>query len=150
MARGAVWFMEAIAVAAEMPAKGPTWIASPKDWVLIAGFLLILLVAVSLPKEDKGAARPFYAVACVTWLCAVEILEFRHGLVTQLGIPDAFSWALAPIALILLIALPLVPGLLFTKKTRWWKRISFGALWLVAVVGYMTVAAHHGLSTWVK
>jgi len=142
--------VETIAVAAETSARGWSWKTSAKDWVFIAGVLLILLVALALVKEYKRTAVAGYAVAALTWLCAVEILEFRHGLVTQLGIPDALSWALAPIALILLIALANVPWMLFTKKTLWWKRISFGALYTAAVVGYVALAAPHGLSAFVK
>jgi hypothetical protein len=34
-----------------------------------------------------------------------QLLEFRRGLATRVGLPEAIAWVLAPIGLILLLAL---------------------------------------------
>ena len=99
------------------------WIRGARDWVFIAGAILLVLVALAaMPdksdrwftareskerKEQASAAHGIYLVGLLDLLCIVSFLDFRRGLVAHLGLPEVWSWVLAPIGLVLVLAVSL-------------------------------------------
>jgi hypothetical protein len=136
------------------------WIRGAKDWVFIAAVILLLLVAVaampdeadrrrSTPakrNEQASAAHGIYVVGLLDLLCIVSFLEFRRGLVVHLALPEVWSWVLAPIGLVLVLAVSLAAWL--SDEGPMWLSLAIWALFIAAVFGYVTVAA--GPSAWFR
>ena len=130
---------------------------SIKDGIFIAGLVLIFLVAISEALGDrddpfhdlsmfstrrKEAARTAhlgYVVAVLTWACMVNFLEFRRGLETRVGLPEALAWILAPIGVVVLIGLS-IAQFATDDKSPWWTWVGLLVLYLAAVYGYIAVA----------
>ena len=134
---------------------------STKDGIFIAGVLVILLFSVSWAlgerdasgwwkKEDASNAHLAYVAAIPIWLCMVNVLEFRRGLETRVGLSEALTWVLAPVAVLLLIALGIAGIAVSTthKKVPWWKWVGLLVIELAALLGYFAVVA--GPSTFLE
>jgi len=78
----------------------------------------------------------------MTWACMLNILEFQRGLETRVGLPEALAWLVAPMALILLIALSIVEFVSFASNDKgpWWTWVGPMLAYLTAVFGYIAVA----------
>jgi hypothetical protein len=144
------------------------WIRGARDWVFMAGVILLLLVALAaMPdksdrwftareskerKEQASAAHGIYLVGLLDLLCIVSFLDFRRGLVAHLGLPEVWSWVLAPIGLVLVLAVSLAAwGASYgwgSDKDPMWRWLVMWALFLAAVFGYITVAV--GPSVWFR
>jgi peptidoglycan/LPS O-acetylase OafA/YrhL len=127
---------------------------STKDGIFMAGVLVILFIAVAealggerdmagwRKKEDATNAHLFYVIAIPIWLCMVYFLDFRRGLETRVGLPEALTWVLAPVAVVLLIAL-IASVVTFTtdEDVPWWKWGGLLVIVLAALLGYVAVVA---------
>lgn len=132
-----------------------------KDWLFVIGVAVILLVSVSLlfdpadrysPSRRKKRAtgiRTGYLFAVMDLACVLSFLEWRRGLV-RLGLPEAWSWVLAPIGLILVLATSMASWAASYGEgdnyARWW--VAALILYIVAVIGYITVG--FGPSAWFR
>ncbi len=139
-----------------------TSIMQLQDWILTIGIVLIFLAAfaeITDPKDwydEHRAARAegtqtAYGLAVANWVCIVYFLDWRRGL-ADLGLPDAASWVLAPIGLILLIALSVAAWeTVFGRETyrmsfrranqSRWRWMGLPLLWLATYAGFITVLA---------
>jgi hypothetical protein len=134
---------------------------SLKEWIALIGVGLILLVAFA---EMTGPPKPYvkradqlagihtgYVIAIMDWICIVNFFEWRRGL-ADLGLPEAVSWVLGPVGLILVIACSIaswntvygehlsIGRRRITDQSRW-KWIGLPLLWLTALTGYSVVVA---------
>lgn len=128
---------------------------STKDGIFMAGVLVILFIAAAeafggerdmagwRKKKDATNAHLFYVIAIPIWLCMVNFLDFRRGLETRVGLPEALTWVLAPLAVVLLIALGITSVVMFTtdEDVPWWKWGGLLVIELAALFGYMAVVA---------
>jgi len=158
--------VRALDVGEGRPDKGQgchqTSIVQLQDWILTIGIALIFLFAfaeITDPKrwydKDGGArnegTQSGAGLAVANWVCIVYFLDWRRGL-ADLGLPEAASWALAPIGLILVIAVSFAAweaafgaqtyqmNFRRTDQSRW-RWIGLPLLWLAAWAGYVTVLA---------
>ena|SRR5215217_8133237 len=101
-------------------------------------------------KERSTGIRTSYLFAVVDLACVVNFPDWRHGLV-RLGLLEAWSWVLAPIGLILVIAASIASWLASYGENdnhpRWVWVVAL-VVYLAAAFGYVTVA--FGLSAWIK
>jgi predicted membrane channel-forming protein YqfA (hemolysin III family) len=155
--------MVSITVTATEMSATRFWPNDAQSWVFIAGIPVIIFIAVAAVTPDPAyrfsprrkkrdatvKARTIYWASLLTWLCVVNFLEFRRGLETRLGLPDAITWAFAPIGVIVLIALTIIP-LAIDDERPWWKYTIALALYYAAVAGYLAVTLHYGLSAFLK
>jgi hypothetical protein len=74
-------------------------------------------------------------MSILVWISIVNFLEWRRGLV-DVGIPDAGSWVLAPVGLLVLIAMSVA---VFSDELKRWKYVGVIALWIVCVAAYTAV-----------
>jgi len=126
---------------------------STKDAIFIFGVVVILLAALAQlepagpyeqwsakrRKEAGGTAKLTYAIGLLTWVCIVDFLEFRRGLVTRVGLPEAITWVLAPIGLSLLLVLT-VAQFTIDDKAPWWEWVGLFLLLLAAAGAWIVVA----------
>jgi hypothetical protein len=92
---------------------------SIKDWVFVAGTILIAVDAVGeildRPQgfrklneaERTSGIHAGYVYGVIAWLCVVNFFDWRRGL-ASLGMYDVLSWVLAPIGLLLLLVFILI------------------------------------------
>src|SRR5512146_2054275 len=105
---------------------------SVEDWVFIVGIVFILLLTLGqMPdssdrylspekrKEEASNAHLFYVCMILPWTCAVNFLDFRHGLAVRVGLSDTLTWVLAPIGVILVFAVTFTILALSNKKGHW-------------------------------
>jgi hypothetical protein len=123
---------------------------STKDAIFIVGVIVILIFALaempgpsdhwSAKRRKEGAAtgKLVYAVGLLTWACIVNFFEFRRGLATRVGLPDAIAWGLALIGLILLLALSIAQ--FADEEGPWWKWVGLFLLYLAVVAGWFIAA----------
>lgn len=130
-----------------------------KDWVLVVGIGVIILLAVASVLDEPGGfpdttehgqarrkkrasqARLGYAVALLDLLCVVNFLEWRRGL-RDIVMSEPWSWVLGSIGLIMLIAAS-IATLIDFESSRWQARAGEILIYLgyfAAVGGYLTVA----------
>jgi drug/metabolite transporter (DMT)-like permease len=122
---------------------------SSRDWVFIAGVLVILLFAVAhalpenrdllSPKERRSRAEDAhlaYVVGILDLLAIVCVLAFRRGLVDHLGLPSALAWMLTPLCLLLIITVSIVT--LLDLPGAWW--ILPWTAFILLVLAYVAVA----------
>ncbi|HEX5301757.1 MAG TPA: hypothetical protein VFW50_32685 [Streptosporangiaceae bacterium] len=134
---------------------------SVKDWVFIVGIVFIFLLTVGLMpdssdrylspekrKEEASNAHFFYVAMILPWTCAVNFLEFRHGLAVRVGLSDALTWVIAPIGVILVFAVAFTILALSNKKGHWLVAVSVFVLYLATGLGYIAVAV--GPSRFIK
>ena len=126
-----------------------------KDWLFVIGVGVILLGAVGVLDEERGAfpvtrrksmsgIHAGYSFAVVDLLCAVNLLDVRRGLVA-LGLSEALSWVLAPIGLIVVIAASMVSwGTAFGEDegVRWWVWLGALTVYLGAGASYIGISIH--------
>lgn len=130
---------------------GTIGLVSVKDAIFIAGVLLILLVALgqALPerpdylsparrKEAASNAHLGYVIAVATWACLVNVFEFRRGLTTRVGLPEAVAWALVPIGVVALLALSVAQ--MVNDEWPWWLWIGLLLLYVAAGAAWLLVA----------
>jgi hypothetical protein len=128
---------------------------STKDGIFIAGVIVILFFALAWAlggpegpggwksKKDATNAHLFYVCVIPTWLCMVNVLGFRRGLETRVGLPAALTWVIAPVAVILLIALTIASIDTFTtdEEVPWWRWVGLMVVELAVFLGYIAVVA---------
>jgi hypothetical protein len=123
---------------------------NPKEWITVAGVLLILLATLAEATDEKPYERHAkrmerleragigYGLAIVAWFSTMSILDWRRGL-AAIGVPAAASWMLAPIGPIVIIALSIAAFYSGDKGQARWKRVAIPLLYLAVVVGYSFV-----------
>jgi hypothetical protein len=123
-----------------------------KDWIFVAGVVIIFLAAAGSVAEQRktysGRGKSTtgittgYGYAVFDLLCAVNLLECRRGLV-NLGVPDGLSWVVAPLGLLVVIVASAVSwGLAYeSEHSRWWAWSSALVFYIATGVGFIAVAA---------
>jgi hypothetical protein len=138
-----------------------------KDWLFIIGVVVVTLVAVAAVLPDSTMARykkpekrnhrasaagGFYALAVLDLLCITRFLDFRLGFVVNLGLPEVWSWILAPIGLLLLVVASIVAWAVTYSDGRdnvpRWRWLVAWAILAAAYFGYITIG--FGPSAWFR
>lgn len=117
-----------------------------KDWIFIVGVVLLTMEAWGDITGARGNNASIerrgivYTVSILAWASIVNFFEWRRGLV-DVGISDAGSWVLAPVGLIVLIAMSVA---VFSDELKRWKYAGVIALWIVCVAAYTAVVYSSG------
>jgi hypothetical protein len=133
-----------------------------QNWILLIGIVLIILWGLAaVTEQPKSGVRRVdqlegihlgYVFAIADWACIVYFLDWRRGL-ADLGLPEAGSWVLAPIGLILVIGSSIAAwntgygedpyriGLRRTEDQSRWRWVGLPLFYLTALAGYIVVVA---------
>jgi hypothetical protein len=125
---------------------------SPKEWLAVIGVLVILFFAIAEAEGSGGSyrsrgsrgraegAHAAYVVLIASWFSLLNVLDYRAGL-QRLGVPEALSWVLAPVTLVVLFGASLLgwyvsdeEGLSLAKRAAPW------AVWLAILFLYPVIA----------
>jgi hypothetical protein len=113
-----------------------------KDVLFIVGVVFILLACWPESKDawsERSGSNPVfeYSVLILWWACVVNVLDWRRAL-TDLGVPQAASWVLAPIGVIVMTGLTIV-AIIIEDDVALWKWIAALLVWIAGLVGYLVV-----------
>lgn len=114
---------------------------SLRGWLLTGGIVVILFMAVGSvtgDKEKSSGVLAGYWIAILDWACVLAFPNWRAGLV-ELGIPVGWSWLLAPIGVLAVVAASVLAWAMSyaAKDPGWW--------WVPAWIGYAIVLIVYGL-----
>jgi hypothetical protein len=114
---------------------------SLKAWLLVAGIVVILFFAlgsVTSEREKASGVVAGYWIAILSWACVLAFPNWRTGLV-DLGVPVGWSWLLAPIGTLVVIAASVIAWRTsYAEETSgWW--------WIPAWIGYAALLIGYGL-----
>lgn len=114
---------------------------SLRGWLLTGGIVVILFMAVGSvtgDKEKSSGVLAGYWIAILDWACVLAFPNWRAGLV-ELGIPVGWSWLLAPIGVLAVVAASVLAWAMSyaAEDPGWW--------WVPAWIGYAIVLIVYGL-----